>query len=133
MIQVPVMQNKNLRSKNILSRALITLGIIGYMPAIYFLYGAIYFWIDGNFIHTAVAEDQPGGLDGLGFILMIGAAIIFGAIASAFFVPGILLRSKIKEINGQTLALGTSQTVQIRPKPVDVQPGDNTNQPKPLS
>jgi hypothetical protein len=89
------MQDKNLSAKRVLSMILIVIGALGYIAAAYFLCYAVYFWIGGT-LHPHTAEDQPHGLDGLGFFLEAVTGLFVAGIASLFFVPGMTLRSRIQ-------------------------------------
>ena len=87
---------KKLSFKKASSTVLITLGIIGYLSAVYFFGYAIYFWIVTS-LHPNAPEDQPAGLAGLGLVLEFGAGMVLSVIATLFFVPGMALRSKMRE------------------------------------
>jgi hypothetical protein len=98
------------------SVVLITIGSIGYAIALFFGVYAIYFMVDGS-RHPNAAEDEPGGLDGLGFLLAAIAAAVSGGCASVFFVPGMMLRTKLKNAAGPVVAPGQAQRPPTEPNP----------------
>ncbi len=91
-----MVQAQTLSIRKALSFVLITLGALGYVIAGGFLCYAAYFWVVGT-LHPNAPEDTSAGLAGLGFILEAGTGVLIGGIASIFFIPGMILRGKIKE------------------------------------
>lgn len=90
------MIDKKLVFKSVIAYLLIAVGIIGFLTAGYFVWHALYYTFTGAH-QASIAEDEPGGLDGLAFVLDTIIAIVIGTLASPFFAVGMILRSQIKK------------------------------------